>query len=101
MGVYPFTGLIDRERAFRALKSYLDDPVRPKGIPIFALHSPPGGGKSKFLQCIGDGVDLPREIQAKLAKYQPLALTWNYNSPADDFSMSSPVLDIAVRLLYS
>jgi len=92
---------VDREKAFDVVSDYLPNLDHPKGTPMLALHSAPGGGKTRFLQAICDGEELPDDIREELSQYQPLAITWNHNSPAVPEHSRFPELDLAVRLLYS
>jgi len=101
LGIYHIQGLVDREKAFDVVRVYLPNLDHPKRTPILALHSAPGGGKTRFLQAICDGEELPDDIREELSHYQPLAIAWNHNSKVFDGDTRFPELDLAVRLLYS
>lgn len=91
MSSFPLEGFVNREEALEQLQFYLQRNMA-KRTDVLAVHSVSGGGKSKFLQAIGE---------MDLGGLLPLAITWNYFSSFSLKEEGQWTIGLACRLLYS
>ena len=101
---FPLPEFVDRKMALDAFNEYLDNPQTVKGPTVFAVHSGPGGGKTKLMQEVCDRKPeaVGEDIAAKLEGFVPLVINWNFFSPVDDdLDSICPYFGVGVRLLFS